>query len=720
MRRILQKVAKTVSRARSEQGEIRPGQTVQVSLSKLLIKAALFYELDNYLPDLVVDEVLVTDVHGRLDQDFDNRGPELVKESQMISRGHIASKNREDDEVYRRSLRQNMNSLLRPALEQDVVDDAGYESAGSEVSLEHCRRSPYYPPCGEDCWLREKLVKQIEKTINISVADDLLASVPPGVYRPLDPNFMRLLILQPGSTENPVVCELSHQPVPHTIPGEGPDPDIIYEALSYTWGDPKPTHVITCNGKSFPVGTNLFHALVHLRLPERPRMLWIDAISINQNDIAERNGQISHMYNIYQSAKRVVVWLGLHHEDSELAMEGTQYLRHAENRQAITRHDHGPECIHKLERLTLSLEALFQRPWFTRSWVRQEVAAAKAVIVKCGFDEVSWTSLKKANNCRERLREKFFSNLPSSPYNGPLKSKPLSRKNVTLSFLKRNPLVGQSLLSENADLRSLWYYHAGGLLEHLMVSRAFDATDPRDKVYAVLGMTREPIENDQLLESGLVDAGVAKMRVDYSSSISEVYQYAAKYIINRDKNLDVLCILSTHRDENSKDLPSWTPDWRVPVSKVPLYKNWEYFGYKFGAAGFIKTTLQDQCDMGRLIVEGFEYCKVTELMPLGAVSIPHPPEQPAGSAEAFDPAVHLRRIAMTDRCPAILPSSAVVGDSVWILFGCKMPIVLRMVREEERVLYEVVGPCYLTTAMWGKALREFEEEGSQPQRVVLV
>jgi hypothetical protein len=124
--------------------------------------------------------------------------------------------------------------------------------------------------------------------------------------------------------------------------------------------------------------------------------------------------------------------------------------------------------------------------------------------------------------------------------------------------------------------------------------------------------------------------------------------------------------------------------------------------------------------MGRLVVEGFEYCKVTKLMPFGAVSIPHPPEEPAGSAEAFDPAVHLRRMAMTDRCPAILPSSAVVGDSVWILFGCKMPMVLRMVREEEGVRYEVVGPCYLTTAMWGEALREFEEEGSQPQRVVLV
>ena len=150
-----------------------------------------------------------------------------------------------------------------------------------------------------------------------------------------------------------------------------------------------------------------------------------------------------------------------------------------------------------------------------------------------------------------------------------------------------------------------------------MVSRAFEATDPRDLVYAVLGMTNVPIESDSAAENAHVSFDIPQMRIDYSATVSEVYQYVAKYIINRDKNLDILCILSTHRDENSTDLPSWTPDWRVPTSTIPLFENWEYFGYKFGATGFTKTTLQDQCDLGKLVVQGFEKCKVTELKPLG-------------------------------------------------------------------------------------------------------
>lgn len=45
------------------------------------------------------------------------------------------------------------------------------------------------------------------------------------------------------------------------------------------------------------------------------------------------------------------------------------------------------------------------------------------------------------------------------------------------------------------------------------------------------------------------------MKFDYSATISEVYQHTAKSLINRDQNLDILCILPTHRDATSADLP---------------------------------------------------------------------------------------------------------------------------------------------------------------------
>lgn len=167
------------------------------------------------------------------------------------------------------------------------------------------------------------------------------------------------------------------------------------------------------------------------------------------------------------------------------------------------------------------------------------------------------------------------------------------------------------------------------------------------------------------------------MRVDYSASISEVYQHTAKYLINRDESLDILCILPTHRDATSGDLPSWTPDWRVPLSSRPPYDNWDYISYKWGASGFTKIESQDQADVNRLTVTGFEIARIKQLLPLFPNELPHPPESLVGSAIYFEEGKHIHRFAQSTRGPSIVPSTAVVGDAIWILYGCKMPVVLR-------------------------------------------
>lgn len=96
----------------------------------------------------------------------------------------------------------------------------------------------------------------------------------------------------------------------------------------------------------------------------------------------------------------------------------------------------------------------------------------------------------------------------------------------------------------------------------------------------------------------------------------------------------------------SDDLPTWTPDWRVPTSKVPLHAHFEYYTYKWGAAGFTKSLWQSQDDIGRLLVEGFTVATVTQLYDAAPISLPYLPVHPEGKAESFDPAVHLSRFAM--------------------------------------------------------------------------
>jgi Heterokaryon incompatibility protein (HET) len=95
-----------------------------------------------------------------------------------------------------------------------------------------------------------------------------------------------------------------------------------YEALSYTWGDPGwDIETILLNDVRLPLAPNLFAALLHLRSEAVERFLWIDAICINQLDIAEKSTQIPRMKDIYQVALRAVMWLGPAGQNSDMAME---------------------------------------------------------------------------------------------------------------------------------------------------------------------------------------------------------------------------------------------------------------------------------------------------------------------------------------------------------------------------------------------------------------
>jgi hypothetical protein len=84
-----------------------------------------------------------------------------------------------------------------------------------------------------------------------------------------------------------------------------------YEALSYCWGDQKDRIPINCNGSGgLEITQNLHSALLSLRLPNRLRLIWADAICINQGGVKERSSQILLMKNIYRLAFAVIVWLG--------------------------------------------------------------------------------------------------------------------------------------------------------------------------------------------------------------------------------------------------------------------------------------------------------------------------------------------------------------------------------------------------------------------------
>lgn len=131
-----------------------------------------------------------------------------------------------------------------------------------------------------------------------------------------------------------------------------------YDALSYVWGDPEETLPLSIDGHRLDVTTNLHAALSRLRHSSFPRLLWIDAICINQRDHSEKEQQIQYMGVIYSQVNCVIVWLGEATDDSDLACER---IRNA----AIGTHT-GTSDSDIAKRAEFQL---LRRTWFRRIWV---------------------------------------------------------------------------------------------------------------------------------------------------------------------------------------------------------------------------------------------------------------------------------------------------------------------------------------------------------------
>ncbi|KAF2136442.1 uncharacterized protein K452DRAFT_207187, partial [Aplosporella prunicola CBS 121167] len=120
--------------------------------------------------------------------------------------------------------------------------------------------------------------------------------------------FRVLQLLPSKNYEADLCCELT---------GAQYDKFPKYEALSYAWDAQVPEYPIYCEDKRLLITKNCDAALRCLRKSYTRRLLWVDSICINQNDIAERNCQVPQMSTIYQCAQEVAVWLGESDECSD-------------------------------------------------------------------------------------------------------------------------------------------------------------------------------------------------------------------------------------------------------------------------------------------------------------------------------------------------------------------------------------------------------------------
>ena len=214
--------------------------------------------------------------------------------------------------------------------------------------------------------------------------DDLMQYEPENnFYRSLPGlHAFRLLILEPGQVSQPVSIRL--QVVERaTVPA--------YDAISYVWGDPKNKVTIACDGRPFEITFNLYWALVRIRSVSHTRILWADAICINQSDLPERSNQVMFMGSLYSNASKVDICMGE-------GRDGNDFHVQTVLNDAIT---FGPSSLPLLpdnhpirnDWRWYALGILMESPWFSRTWVVQEAALANEPIVLYGRAEFGYRNL---------------------------------------------------------------------------------------------------------------------------------------------------------------------------------------------------------------------------------------------------------------------------------------------------------------------------------------
>jgi ankyrin repeat protein len=332
-------------------------------------------------------------------------------------------------------------------------------------------------------------------------------------YEPIDleGHSFRLIRLSKGK-DGPIQCELFHAWL------HDAENIIEYEALSYTWGGTDKPYEIEINGRIMSVTENLFLALKHLRYQYQDRIMWVDAICIDQDNAKERGHQVRQMASIYKTAERVVIWLGQATFDSDLVLHYMQQLqreiaKHAcsnwkasdkrwlniwSSVQAVL----GSVREDLMFRQKETFRILLSRSWFKRVWIIQEIANARTAEVMCGTKTVS---------------ARTFSLMPYL-----MGITPDPHCQAVLDIMP-GPTRNHSWWTQTRDLYTL-----------LLKFRGSNASDPRDTIYALLGISSDGSSTDILVPN-------------YEKTVEEVVHDTISFVLHFQD-----CKSSIHH------LPQWT------------------------------------------------------------------------------------------------------------------------------------------------------------------
>lgn len=426
-------------------------------------------------------------------------------------------------------------------------------------------------------------------------------SAKPFVYQRLPPGHIRLLY---KTIDDVGVAGWSLRTTSLDASGSNSP---AYDALSYTWGDQSHTFPFVVDGRTLHIHHNLKEALPYLARRQSSLPIWIDALCINQSDEAEKAVQVRRMYAIYRQAARVWVWLGRGVVGTDIVNEAIALLP----RFNLVAAEVGRNFLWPYERPTPEskglpppsspvwdvLHDLIASPWYSRLWIVQEAALARAITVLYGDHEVEWETLRQAvENCNELpLRMQGFQ-----------KSARLKGFSNHMAVFSVRDIVQDTSKWSSSD----WIESFRSIVVTTATSQNCFA--PQDRVLGLLGF----LNPERIVEIGIQDPTL---------STNQLYIRFTHFLLTHgDPAADDVWWKLLHQSwtlDKDPDLPSWCPDYPkvnnalrlVPMQLQDLGSFWTQPHYHASHSFDFPPQRADVCDL--LVLRGKVFDEVSRVYP---------------------------------------------------------------------------------------------------------
>ncbi|TGO43798.1 hypothetical protein BCON_0854g00010 [Botryotinia convoluta] len=447
-------------------------------------------------------------------------------------------------------------------------------------------------------------------------------------YGILRKGYIRLVSIKAGNADDPIELEMNNVKFhPVAIYGDLPPffPNVpTYEALSYAWGesDEKDTVPIKLNGQPFNITPNLHSALHVLRDNSSPPSLWIDAICLDQNDPFEKDKQLRIMHLIYMNATRVLVWLGEDdksvdlHAAAEIVSHFRMKRRELQRKaQSIAEKEPsadsqawlqkwvdcdwhtGPEYVSGWK----AMQNIFARPYFTRSWIIQEMVLSSNQKKFVGYHDVTnildlVSIIHNFPQIEDRIPAQYLNEPDVIPRIYQLS---LAMQTYRTALESMYVVPGTNREFKLAGQNEL---NSGELLAKF---RGKNSTLPMDQVYSVLGMTIDASIMYKMLFWTSWSRKRPTQRLpqfNHRQSLRKLCTDTTRYILKEDGDLGALRMINTHaKPTKDKDWPSWAPDFSSPL---PGPGEPESMQWNLESSTFPQNMNKSFVDRGRLVVYG--------------------------------------------------------------------------------------------------------------------